>query len=68
MLGELSAGTTGLRHVEIDIADRPEVARELGVLRTPTVVAFDAAGAELLRVSGVPKVTPLMDALAPALR
>jgi thiol-disulfide isomerase/thioredoxin len=68
VLGELSAGTTGVRHVEIDIADRPEVARDLGVLRTPTVIAFDRAGAELLRVSGVPRITQLMDALEPALR
>ncbi len=68
VLGELSAGTSGLRHVEIDIADRPEVARELGVLRTPTVIAFDRTGTELLRVSGVPNVTPLLDALAPSLR
>ena len=68
VLGELSADTAGLRHVEIDVTDRPEVARELGVLRTPTVVAFDRAGAELLRVSGVPRVPQLLDALAPALR
>lgn len=43
-----------LVHREIDVADHPDVARQLGVMRTPTVVAFDRTGAELLRISGVP--------------
>jgi thiol-disulfide isomerase/thioredoxin len=67
VLDGLVADTPGLAHVELDVADRPEVARELNVLRTPTVVAFDRSGAELLRVSGVPKVRELASALAPAL-
>jgi thiol-disulfide isomerase/thioredoxin len=67
---EVLAGWTAERpdvaHREIDVADRPDVARALGVLRTPTVVAFDRAGTELLRVSGVPRVADLETALAPA--
>jgi thiol-disulfide isomerase/thioredoxin len=58
------AETPGVVHVEIDVAERPEVASELGVMRTPTVVAFDRAGAEVARVSGVPKVAELEVALA----
>jgi hypothetical protein len=54
-------------HVEIDVAERPDVARALQVLRTPTTVAFDRVGAELLRVSGVPRATDLTSALATAL-
>jgi thiol-disulfide isomerase/thioredoxin len=56
-----------LVHVEVDVADRPEVAAELGIMRTPTVVAFDRAGTELLRVSGVPRLPDLEQALEPAL-
>ena len=67
VLAELTARTAGVVHREIDVADRPEVARELGVMRTPTVVAFDRAGAELLRFSGVPRVAEVEAALAPAL-
>ena len=67
VLDGLVADTPGLVHAELDVADRPEVARELNVLRTPTVVAFDRSGAELLRVSGVPRVRELASALAPAL-
>jgi thiol-disulfide isomerase/thioredoxin len=66
MLGELAAGRPTVRHVEIDVADRPEVARELSVMRTPTTIGFDRSGRELLRVSGVPRRAELDDALARA--
>jgi thiol-disulfide isomerase/thioredoxin len=67
VLTELSGSTPGLVHVELDVADRPDVARELGVMRTPTVVAFDRDGAELLRVSGVPRMGDLLAGVGPAL-
>ena len=67
VLSALTDRTRGLVHREIDVAERPEVARELGVLRTPTVVAFGRSGVELLRVSGVPRVGELEAALAPEL-
>lgn len=63
-LGSLAGGEARIRHVEIDIADRPEVARVLDVMRTPTVVAFDRGGAELLRISGEPRQGELEEALA----
>ena len=48
----------------MDVADRVDVARALGVLSTPTTVAFDRDGAEMLRVSGVPRADELRNALA----
>ncbi|GAA3880412.1 thioredoxin family protein [Saccharothrix violaceirubra] len=63
LLADLAAKTPGLRHAELDVADRPEVATTLGVLRTPTTIAFDASGAELLRVGGVPRREALAEAL-----
>lgn len=68
VLGDLAAGEPGVRHVEIDVADRPDVARALSVMRTPTTVGFDRTGRELLRVSGVPRRAELEAALAPELR
>ncbi|WP_018332853.1 thioredoxin family protein [Actinomycetospora chiangmaiensis] len=62
-LTELSGTRDGLRHVEVDIAERPEVARTLDVMRTPTTVAFARDGRELLRVSGVPRRRELLEAL-----
>lgn len=67
VLGELVAERPGAVHHEVDVAERPDVARTLDVLRTPTVVAFDRSGAELLRVSGVPRRADLDAAIAPAL-
>ncbi|BBF99310.1 MULTISPECIES: thioredoxin family protein [Pseudonocardia] len=66
LLGDLAAADPGLAHVEIDVAERIEVARALGVLRTPTTVVFDAGGGEILRISGVPRAGELTDALPSA--
>jgi thiol-disulfide isomerase/thioredoxin len=62
-LTELAERETGLRHVEIDVADDPDAARALHVMRTPTTIAFARDGRELLRVSGVPRRRELLDAL-----
>jgi thiol-disulfide isomerase/thioredoxin len=64
VLSPLAERTEGLRHVELDVTQRPEIARELGVLRTPTTLAFTPSGEELLRISGVPKASAVLDALA----
>jgi thiol-disulfide isomerase/thioredoxin len=67
VLDELAAATPGVVHTEIDVAEQPDVARALHVMRTPTVVAFNRSGAELLRLSGVPQAADLRTALDPAL-
>jgi thiol-disulfide isomerase/thioredoxin len=63
VLSPLAERTEGLRHVELDVTDQPEVAQALGVLRTPTTLAFSPAGRELLRISGVPKGQAVLEAL-----
>ncbi|OZM71555.1 thiol reductase thioredoxin [Amycolatopsis antarctica] len=63
LLSSLAERTDGLRHVDLDVTDRPEVARQLGVLRTPTTIALAPDGRELLRVGGVPRSSGLLDAL-----
>jgi thiol-disulfide isomerase/thioredoxin len=67
LLTELAERRPGVVHREVDVADRPDLARELGVMRTPTVVAFDRRGSELLRVSGVPRLPELEARIAPEL-
>jgi thiol-disulfide isomerase/thioredoxin len=67
LLSHLADGTEGLHHTELDLTDRPDLARELSVLRTPTTLAVDAGGAEILRVSGVPRPAELLAALTPHL-
>lgn len=67
LLADWVARTPGTVHRQLDVAEAPEVARLLGVRRTPTVVAFDRSGRELLRVSGVPRLAELSAGLAGAL-
>lgn len=67
LLSDLAARTDGLHHTELDLTDRPDLARELSVLRTPTTLAIDERGTELLRVGGVPRRDALLDALRPHL-
>jgi thiol-disulfide isomerase/thioredoxin len=67
LLADLAARTDGLHHAELDLTERPDLARELSVLRTPTTLAVDADGSELLRVGGVPRREALLAALRPHL-
>ncbi|MCK0117033.1 thioredoxin family protein [Isoptericola sp. S6320L] len=52
VLGVLSAGEPGVAHVEVDVETHLDLALRAGVLRTPTVLVLDAAGAEVARASG----------------
>lgn len=63
VLAELAGRVPGLAHVDVDLTDRVELARRMRVLRTPTTVAVDGRGVEVLRVSGVPKGEALLGAL-----
>src|SRR5664279_453869 len=44
--------TEGVRHVEIDVADRPDLAAKFNVLQTPTTLILDAGGAVRARIGG----------------
>lgn len=67
VLADLAERTEGLHHAELDLTERPDLARALSVLRTPTTLAVDAQGTELLRIGGVPRRADLLDALRPHL-
>ncbi|MBB4687576.1 TlpA family protein disulfide reductase [Amycolatopsis jiangsuensis] len=67
LLSALADKTPGLRHVDLDVTNQPEVAQALSVLRTPTTLALTPDGRELLRVGGLPKGPELLEALRPHL-
>ena len=67
LLADLAAATDGLHHAEVDLTHRPDLARALSVMRTPTTLAVDPHGTELLRVGGVPNREALLSALRPHL-
>ena len=52
VLTGVAAHEHGVVHVELDVAEHPGLVRRLGVLRTPTVLVLDAAGAVVERSSG----------------
>ena len=52
ILTEVVAADPGLVHVDIDATERLDLARRLGILRTPTVLLLDPRGIVVRRVSG----------------
>lgn len=64
VLGELAESTPGVAHVEVDVAERPELAARFSVLQTPTTVVIDAAGRPRVRVGGVVSAHELRTELA----
>ncbi|MFE4677592.1 TlpA family protein disulfide reductase [Streptomyces sp. NPDC056723] len=66
VLGEVAEMVPGVAHVEIDAEDRLDLVRELGVLKTPTVLVLDAAGHIVRRASGQPRKADVIAALGEA--
>jgi len=62
-LAAISADYAGVRHVEVDLTDRPDLADRFHVLQTPTTLILDARGAATARIGGVPRVHDLRDRL-----
>lgn len=67
VLTDLTGRTPGLTYADLDLTDHPDLPGRLRVRSTPTVLALDPAGRELLRVTGVPRPAALLDALRPHL-
>ncbi|MFF1569591.1 TlpA family protein disulfide reductase [Streptomyces sp. NPDC058293] len=66
VLGEVADMVPGVTHVEIDAEDRLDLVRELGVLKTLTVLVLDAAGHIVRRASGQPRKADVIAALGEA--
>ncbi|MEU2878053.1 thioredoxin family protein [Streptomyces sp. NPDC007070] len=66
VLGEVAGMVPGVAHVEIDAEDRLDLVRELGILKTPTVLVLDAAGRVVRRAAGLPRKADVIAALGEA--
>ncbi len=67
LLTDAADAVTGVRHVEVDVADSDAtlaLVRRLDVRRTPTTLVLDADGREVRRASGVPRRDQVLAALA----
>lgn len=66
VLERVVATADGVAHVEVDVADRPDLAERFGVTETPTVVVLDASGVPVGRATGVPSLAQARAAVAAA--
>ncbi|WP_433165652.1 TlpA family protein disulfide reductase [Kribbella sp. CA-247076] len=66
-LAEVEGMVDGVRHVELDAEKHLELVRRLDILRTPTTLVLDSAGAIVKRASGAPRKPDVIAALATAI-
>ncbi|MGP3535223.1 TlpA family protein disulfide reductase [Microbacterium sp. RD1] len=54
MLSAVAADFDGVRHLDVDLTHRPDIAKHFRVLQTPTTLILDHSGAVQSRIGGVP--------------
>ncbi|MFI5757170.1 TlpA family protein disulfide reductase [Streptomyces sp. NPDC051569] len=66
ILAEVAGMVDGVAHVELDAEERLDLVRELGILKTPTVLVLDATGGIVRRAAGQPRTVDVIAALGEA--
>jgi thiol-disulfide isomerase/thioredoxin len=64
LLADVAGQADGVRHVEIDVDERMDLVRRLGISRTPTVLVLGPQGQITRRASGLPRRPDVDAALA----
>jgi thiol-disulfide isomerase/thioredoxin len=52
---DLEKQTPGLKHIEVDITDRMELAAHFSIMQTPTTLILDKHGMVKARIGGAPR-------------
>ncbi|MDX3384318.1 thioredoxin family protein [Streptomyces niveiscabiei] len=65
-LGDVAGMVPGVAHIEIDAERHLDLVRELGILKTPTVLVLDAGGNVVRRAGGQPRKADVIAALGEA--
>lgn len=63
MLSGVAAERPGVTHVDLDVAENIDLVQNLDIRRTPTVLVVDGQGRVRHRITGVPKLDELNEAL-----
>ena len=63
LLAQVADMVDGVRHVDIDAAERLDLVRRLRISSTPTVLVLDQRGAIVKRASGLPRKADVIAAL-----
>jgi thiol-disulfide isomerase/thioredoxin len=58
-LGKLARDLPGVRHIDVDVTHRPDLARRFDLLQSPTVLLLDGTGAIRARIGGAPRIPEL---------
>lgn len=58
---ELEEHSDGILHIEVDITNRLDLAKEFNILQTPTTLVLDATGRVTSRISGATKAQTIKD-------
>ena len=66
VLADVAGMTDGVAHVEIDAESHMDLVRDLGVLRTPTVLVLASDGRIVRRASGQPRKPDVIAAIGAA--
>jgi thiol-disulfide isomerase/thioredoxin len=53
-LSAVADGREGVRHLDIDVTNRPDIAKHFHILQTPTTLVLDRDGVVQTRFGGVP--------------
>lgn len=53
-LSAVADGRDGVRHLDIDVTNRPDIAKHFHILQTPTTLVLDRDGVIQTRFGGVP--------------
>lgn len=69
LLTEVAAGHRHVAYIEVDAAERLDLARELSIMRTPTTLVLDSDGVPVARMDGPPtreQAQAALDSVPPA--
>jgi thiol-disulfide isomerase/thioredoxin len=64
LLADVAGRSDGVAHVEVDVATRMDLTRQLDIRRTPTVLVLGPQGQVTRRASGLPRRAEVVAALA----
>lgn len=54
-LAEVARGSDDVVHLDVDVTDRPDIARRFQIAQTPTTLVLDARGVVRTRFGGAPR-------------
>ncbi len=55
LYGEIEKATPGLKHIEVDITHRMDLAAHFSIMQTPTTLILDKHGMVRARIGGAPR-------------